>query len=168
MNAAYLHKVLQSSCSHTERENQQHSWFLLCTTSFMTSFIQMKEWQTYSSRFLNTKWFCDEVLFICYVNNIISFILIDHNTVYLFTSNKSMKNRGETNKKYSYTCLSVSQRKNNREQRSSGRNETIYTSWKKSISTWPHVDVHRHIFLSATWEWCHFLCNSRREKRDFQ
>lgn len=38
-----------------------------------------------------TKQFSDEVLFICYVNNIILFILIVHNTVYFFTSSKSMK-----------------------------------------------------------------------------
>lgn len=77
----------------------------------------MKAWQTYSSLFLNTKWLCDEVLFICYVNNIIWFILIVHNTVYLFTSNDSMKNvkikkikKEEKKKKKKdniHTCLSV-------------------------------------------------------------
>lgn len=83
----------------------------LCTTSFMASFIQMKAWQTYSSLFLykKKKQFRDEVSFICYVNNIISFILIVHNTVYFFTSSKSMR----TVLKQSYMCIKQSAKKKN-------------------------------------------------------
>lgn len=58
------------------------------------------------------------MLFICYVNNIILFILLVHNTVYFFTSSKSMRTVKNRQKIVSHTRVSVSQqrKKNNLEE----------------------------------------------------